>query len=327
MRSRPSPSSIGLRRSSTSVGRSAATTSRASSSAWCSNCFSCNPRERSSSSIYAQRISSGSSESFCRPPQASPRAGTRLKGELTDCSACCGCPVCAGLCICLCPTRRYLRALAAFYVRLTFDAIDVYETLEPMLDDYRKLRYRGLGKSGTLSKQSVQAVPAPIVERADLTTVCVGSPPALRVSKSGVANFYRRVLLNHHDGRFCGRAAYGGESLRGAAASAHDAQSPRRDRGAVKATVKIGEGHGHRGFRRRRLGCRTISKPYAFRKRWKRWRATSQVHQSISILITRSPLRGLEVTLPRLQAISRLTRPERPRERPFCLEITVSRWL
>lgn len=37
---------------------------------------------------------------------------------------------------------KYLRALAAFYVRLTFDAADVYKTLEPLLLDYRKLKRR-----------------------------------------------------------------------------------------------------------------------------------------------------------------------------------------
>lgn len=37
---------------------------------------------------------------------------------------------------------RYLRALAAFYVRLTFDPPDVYKTLEPFLADYRKLKRR-----------------------------------------------------------------------------------------------------------------------------------------------------------------------------------------
>jgi pre-mRNA-splicing factor 38A len=37
---------------------------------------------------------------------------------------------------------KYLRALAAFYIRLTFDAVDVYKTLEPLLLDYRKLRRR-----------------------------------------------------------------------------------------------------------------------------------------------------------------------------------------
>ena len=37
---------------------------------------------------------------------------------------------------------KYLSALAAFYVRLTFDAVDVYRTLEPLLGDYRKLRRR-----------------------------------------------------------------------------------------------------------------------------------------------------------------------------------------
>lgn len=37
---------------------------------------------------------------------------------------------------------KYLRALAAFYIRLTFDPVDVYKTLEPLLLDYRKLRRR-----------------------------------------------------------------------------------------------------------------------------------------------------------------------------------------
>ncbi|KAL1958670.1 hypothetical protein VTO42DRAFT_4013 [Malbranchea cinnamomea] len=37
---------------------------------------------------------------------------------------------------------KYLRALAAFYIRLTFDPVDVYKTLEPLLSDYRKLKRR-----------------------------------------------------------------------------------------------------------------------------------------------------------------------------------------
>jgi pre-mRNA-splicing factor 38A len=37
---------------------------------------------------------------------------------------------------------KYLRALAAFYIRLTFDAVDIYKALEPLLTDYRKLRRR-----------------------------------------------------------------------------------------------------------------------------------------------------------------------------------------
>lgn len=37
---------------------------------------------------------------------------------------------------------KYLRALAAFYARLTFDPADVYKTLEPFLEDSRKLRQR-----------------------------------------------------------------------------------------------------------------------------------------------------------------------------------------
>lgn len=41
--------------------------------------------------------------------------------------------------------RRYLRALAALYIRMTFDAVEVYELLEPLMKDYRKLRVRSMG--------------------------------------------------------------------------------------------------------------------------------------------------------------------------------------
>ncbi|KAJ9474972.1 Pre-mRNA-splicing factor 38 [Pseudozyma hubeiensis] len=36
---------------------------------------------------------------------------------------------------------KYLRALTAFYIRLTYDSKSVYEKLEPMLEDARKLRW------------------------------------------------------------------------------------------------------------------------------------------------------------------------------------------
>jgi pre-mRNA-splicing factor 38A len=37
---------------------------------------------------------------------------------------------------------KYLQALAAFYIRLTFRGEECYKLLEPFLTDYRKLRYR-----------------------------------------------------------------------------------------------------------------------------------------------------------------------------------------
>ncbi|WVR06345.1 hypothetical protein IAU60_003376 [Kwoniella sp. DSM 27419] len=40
---------------------------------------------------------------------------------------------------------KYLRALAAFYIRLTFRSMDVYEILEPLMKDYRKLRVAHAG--------------------------------------------------------------------------------------------------------------------------------------------------------------------------------------
>ncbi|CAE6436563.1 unnamed protein product [Rhizoctonia solani] len=39
---------------------------------------------------------------------------------------------------------KYLRALAAMYVRMTFPAVEVYELLEPLLKDYRKIRLRNM---------------------------------------------------------------------------------------------------------------------------------------------------------------------------------------
>ncbi|TFY64193.1 hypothetical protein EVJ58_g2788 [Rhodofomes roseus] len=39
---------------------------------------------------------------------------------------------------------KYLRALATMYIRMAFRSVEVYEILEPLLKDYRKLRYRGM---------------------------------------------------------------------------------------------------------------------------------------------------------------------------------------
>ncbi|PKI83829.1 hypothetical protein MVES_002228 [Malassezia vespertilionis] len=46
---------------------------------------------------------------------------------------------------------KYLRALAAMYVRMTFPPMDVYELLEPLLDDYRKVRWRDMAGQYSLS--------------------------------------------------------------------------------------------------------------------------------------------------------------------------------
>ena len=37
---------------------------------------------------------------------------------------------------------KYVRALGAFYLRLTGKPIDIYQYLEPLYNDYRKLRFR-----------------------------------------------------------------------------------------------------------------------------------------------------------------------------------------
>lgn len=41
---------------------------------------------------------------------------------------------------------KYLRALGAMYARLCFKSYEVYDILEPLLQDYRKLRLRNNSK-------------------------------------------------------------------------------------------------------------------------------------------------------------------------------------
>ncbi|KAI5777673.1 PRP38 family-domain-containing protein [Geopyxis carbonaria] len=41
------------------------------------------------------------------------------------------------------PEFKYLRCLAAMYIRLTWSAVDIFKTLEPLMGDFRKVRVRG----------------------------------------------------------------------------------------------------------------------------------------------------------------------------------------
>ena len=43
------------------------------------------------------------------------------------------------------PDFKYLRALAAMYIRLTWGATEIFRTLEPLMGDFRKIRVRGMG--------------------------------------------------------------------------------------------------------------------------------------------------------------------------------------
>ncbi|EKX72971.1 conserved hypothetical protein [Theileria equi strain WA] len=45
---------------------------------------------------------------------------------------------------------KYLRALGVYYLRLVGDPVRVYKTLEPLLSDYRRLRFRGPDGSYTI---------------------------------------------------------------------------------------------------------------------------------------------------------------------------------
>ncbi|GME80675.1 unnamed protein product [Ambrosiozyma monospora] len=50
------------------------------------------------------------------------------------------------------PDFKYLTALAALYIRLSFDSVDVYKVLEPLLNDRRRLNCRfGTVESGDVN--------------------------------------------------------------------------------------------------------------------------------------------------------------------------------
>lgn len=90
-------------------------------------------------------------------------------------------------------TARYLRALAVFYVRMTFRPVEVYEILEPLLKDYRKLRHLGMS--------------------------------AWSYSDSSIALLYRnRWLYANVHGRVCGPVAERRTSMRSHSASTHQAR-------------------------------------------------------------------------------------------------------
>merc|ERR1719436_2006741 len=46
---------------------------------------------------------------------------------------------------------KYVRALGAFYLRLMVSSVDCYKYLEPLLNDYRKIRMQGRDGKFTLS--------------------------------------------------------------------------------------------------------------------------------------------------------------------------------
>jgi len=53
---------------------------------------------------------------------------------------------------------RYLRALAAMYIRMTFRAVEVYDLLEPLLKDFRRLRMRSMGTSLSYTPRNLTVI-------------------------------------------------------------------------------------------------------------------------------------------------------------------------
>jgi len=60
---------------------------------------------------------------------------------------------------------KYLRALGAFYLRLTGSAMDIYNYLEPLYNDYRKLRRRVKSGTGELRPAITRERPGRLADR------------------------------------------------------------------------------------------------------------------------------------------------------------------
>ena len=70
---------------------------------------------------------------------------------------------------------------------MTFDAIDIFEVLEPMLDDYRKLRYRALGELGRAGVLVSLRAQRPLTDVSDLLPPQTARSPFSRWTNSSTS--------------------------------------------------------------------------------------------------------------------------------------------
>ncbi|KAI0928211.1 hypothetical protein AcW1_005526 [Taiwanofungus camphoratus] len=127
---------------------------------------------------------------------------------------------------------KYLRALAIMYIRMTFRAVEVYEVLEPLLKDYRKLRYRGMnGYSLTYIDEFVDNL---LVEE----RVCDIILPRLTrrdvLEDNGEIGPRKSRLLDAMDGK----SEHGSERSRSTDRSRNKARSRSRSRGRSASRVR-----------------------------------------------------------------------------------------
>lgn len=91
---------------------------------------------------------------------------------------------------------KYLRALTAMYVRMTYPAGEVYRILEPMLEDYRKLKWRDAGGGWSvvymdefvdmlLTEERVCDIILPRLAKREVVEVRDGLPPRISKLESG----------------------------------------------------------------------------------------------------------------------------------------------
>jgi pre-mRNA-splicing factor 38A len=156
---------------------------------------------------------------------------------------------------------KYLRLLGAFYLRLVGRAVDVYQYLEPLLNDYRRVRVRGAGGGFELSH--VDSLIDDMLRRDYLFDIALPRLPARdMLEKVGQLEARVSVLEEEFEEQAAAEEAETAAQEAAAAAAAaaaaggrgaddEDGERRDRERGREKWRLGRGEEGGRRGGRSR----------------------------------------------------------------------------
>lgn len=76
---------------------------------------------------------------------------------------------------------RYVRLLGAFYMRLVGKPSDVYQYLEPLYNDYRKVRFRITNGSFTKKTLVLAEMAFQVIKQVTLMNLCKICSPRITV--------------------------------------------------------------------------------------------------------------------------------------------------
>lgn len=133
---------------------------------------------------------------------------------------------------------KYLRLLGAFYMRLVGRAVDVYQYLEPLLNDYRRVRVRAAG--GTFELSHIDALIDDMLRRDYLFDIALPRLPS-RQALEKAAQLEPRVSVLEEEFNEAALAEEGERAAEEArAAEAREAEGAARRRGG-EAALEDGE--------------------------------------------------------------------------------------